>query len=107
MYQYASAVTALATISATGTAHLDQRRLLHSIALTPTSRVNACTAAGNQPCSKESCSKWPNSDDFPRGARSVKQNQLSHNSAAHGVTHRRPWVRRLNSVRWSIRPSLP
>ena len=57
MYQYASAVTTAATTSATGNPHLRQRRLRQSIALTATSRVNTCTAAGNQPCSNDSCSK--------------------------------------------------
>jgi len=50
-----SAVTAAATTSATGSAHLSQRRRRHPIAPTATSSANSCTAPGSQPCSRESC----------------------------------------------------
>ncbi len=57
MYQYASAVTTAATTSATGNPHRRQRLVRQSIAVTATSRANACAAAGSQPCSNDSCSK--------------------------------------------------
>ena len=56
MYQCDSAVTAAAAPSATGSAHLSQRRLRHPIAPTATSSASTCAAEGNQPCSKDS---WP------------------------------------------------